>query len=217
MPSASRQAAVIAGVLLAAAACAWVLTTRREPRTVEAGFWFDPIDYRSTALGPLDTRDLEVIAAVARREIRDAFRGLRVAVSARRDTAYHVRVVPELRDPRFRAQYEVAGASYGFPGLGGSGAVSFRFLAGGALLYAPPAATRDEILAAIGRGIGRSAVHELAHQLLPRTDIHGPDVRSYEYDSASRREHYYGDVRWDVAWPLLQARLGNADPAAGRR
>ena len=55
-----------------------------------------------------------------------------------------------------------------------------------------------------------SAVHELTHQLLPQAPIHDRrDIRSYEYDSAARREQYFGEMRWDLARPLLMARLGH--------
>ena len=33
------------------------------------------------------------------------------------------------------------------------------------------------------------------------------DVRSYEFDSAARREQYFGEMHWDLARPLLVARL----------
>jgi hypothetical protein len=83
------------------------------------------------------------------------------------------------------------------------------FLAGGAVAYAPPNADRPTIIAAIGRGIGRTAVHELTHQLLPTSPIHdSTNMRSYEYASAARAEHYYGEMEWDLAWPLLEGRLG---------
>ena len=207
----SRQTIVVAGVLLAGGAWAWLLIGRSGPRAVEAGFWFEPVRFSSTVLGgSLTPGELETIRSIATSEIRHAFDGLPVTVSDRRDAEYRVRVVPELRNPRLRAPYEVAGASYGLPGIGGWGEVSFRFLAGGAVAYAQPDAARESIVAAIGRGIGRSAVHELTHQLLPRTQIHGRDVRSYEYDSASRREQYDGDIHWDVAWPLLRERFGSA-------
>ena len=73
---------------------------------------------------------------------------------------------------------------------------------------APEQATRAAIVAAIGRGIGRTAVHEFTHQLLPQAPIHdSQDVRSYEYDSAARREQYFGEMHWALARPLLEARL----------
>ena len=102
----------------------------------------------------------------------------------------------------------MAGASHAVPGLGGHGDVSFDFLAGGATATSPEQAARTEIVAAIGRGIGRTAVHEFTHQLLPQAPIDdSQDVRSYEYDSAARPEQYLGEMRWNLARPLLEARL----------
>ncbi len=199
---------MVGSVLVAGAAGAGLLLARAGPRAVDAGFWFEKVSFSSAVLGgPLTAGDMESIRSIAALEIRRAFAELPVTVSDRRDAAYRVRVVAELRDPRVRAPYEVAGASYGFPGLGGWGAVSFQFLAGGAVTFAEPNATRESIVEAIGRGIGRSAVHELAHQLLPRTSIHSADRHSYEFDSASRREHYYGEIHWDLALPLLRDRF----------
>lgn len=58
-------------------------------------------------------------------------------------------------------------------------------------------------------GIGRATVHEFVHQLLPTASIHdSTDVQSYEYASAARREQYFGEMHWDLAWPLLQERIG---------
>ena len=91
----------------------------------------------------------------------------------------------------------------------------------GALSYAAPvlstlllvvfgrATLSAALIAAIGRGLGRGAVHELTHQLLPKAPIHATrDPRSYEYRSAARPEQFFGDLRWDLARPLLQARFG---------
>ncbi len=213
---------MIAVVLLVAGAGLWALFTRPTPRAVEAGFWFEPLTYESAALGgSITVQEFSTIETIARAEIASAFDGLRITISDRRTASYAVRVVPQLRDPRFRGHYEVAGASYGIPGVGGSGAVSFPFLAGGAIASAPPGAARSDIIAAIGRGIGRTAVHELTHQLLPRAPIHGQDIQSYEYDSAARREHYYGGMHWGAAWPLLRQQFGDdadrADRASGAR
>ena len=86
--------------------------------------------------------------------------------------------------------------------------MSFTFLASGAVGYAPSNADRASMIEAIGRGIGRSAVHEFTHQLLPTAPIHdSTDAQSYEYASAARSEQYYGELRWNLAWPLLQQRL----------
>ena len=65
------------------------------------------------------------------------------------------------------------------------------------------------LIEAIGRGVGRAAVHEFTHQLLPRAAIHSANIRSYEYTSAARPEQYFGDMQWDLALLLLQQRLGS--------
>ena len=156
----------------------------------------------------MTTADLAAVEDVARGELARAFAGLPIRVTARRDATYRVRVVQAVHDPRMRGRWGVAGASHAVPGLGGRGEVSFDFLAGGATAMAPEQATRAAIVAAIGRGIGRTAVHEFTHQLLPQAPIHDSrDVRSYEFDSAARREQYFGEMHWDLARPLLVARL----------
>ena len=103
---------------------------------------------------------------------------------------------------------EVAGQSRGMSGFGGSGQVNFHLLANGAVVFAPERLDRASLIDAIGRGVGRSATHEFAHQLLPRADLHASRNRaSYEYYAASRPEQYYGAIAWDVAGPLLHARF----------
>jgi hypothetical protein len=93
-------------------------------------------------------------------------------------------------------------------GLGGDGAVSFSWLASAALAYAPAEATRPALVEAIGKGVGRAAVHEFVHQFLPTAPIHASeDLESYEYRSASRRQQYFGPMHWDVAWPMLSERI----------
>jgi hypothetical protein len=154
---------------------------------------------------------MDTIAGVARSELTGAFAGLRIAISDRRDATYRVRVVQQLRDPRFRRYVAVAGEARSVAGFGGSAAVNFEMLANHAMGYAPADADREAVVSAIGRGIGRAAVHELTHLLLPTAPIHASeDVASYEYHTAARLEQYYGDMRWDLAWPLLTKRIGGA-------
>ena len=205
----SKQLLVIGAVLLLG--CGWLLwlNARSAGRSLDAGFWFEPLRYDSSALGgPVTAQDLVTIASLARAEVVHAFAGLPVVISDRRDATYRVRVVEGLTNPMFRSDVEIAGQSRAVSGFGGEGAVSFRLIAGHAIGYAPPGADRAAIIAAIGRGIGRSAVHEFAHQFLPTAQIHGRDRRSYEFDSAARREQYYGDMHWDIAWPMLARRFG---------
>jgi hypothetical protein len=201
--------AIVCAVLVAAALVSWTLAERAQPAAVDAGFWFDRVSFTSARLGgAITAADLATIEDVARSEISRAFTGLPIRLSARRDATYRLRVVQAVYDPRMRGRWAVAGASHAVPGLGGQGEVSFEFLAGGATAQSPAQATRAEILAAIGRGIGRTAVHEFTHQLLPRAPIHDTqDVRSYEYDSAARPEQYFGEMHWALARPLLEQRL----------
>jgi hypothetical protein len=208
MNSLLRQSTVCAG-LIVAGVTVWTLAERSQPAVVEAGFWFERVAFHSTRLGgPMTSADLATVEDVARGEVVRAFAGLPIRLSARRDATYRVRVVQAVYDPRLRGRWGVAGASHAVPGLGGQGEVSFEFLAGGATARSPERATRAEIVAAIGRGIGRTAVHELTHQLLPQAPIHdSQDVRSYEYGSAARHEQYFGDMRWNLARPLLVERL----------
>lgn len=205
----SAQDIVIACALLAGGVSYWALAERPESRVAEAGFWFEEVKYASPRLGaPITSADVETIARVARSELAKAFRGLPITLSDRRDARYRVRVVQELRDLRVRRDVGVAGESRAVSGFGGLGAVSFVFLASGAVAYAPVDASRASMIEAIGRGIGRTAVHEFTHQLLPTAPIDtSTDVQSYEYESAARSEQYFGELRWNLAWPLLQRRL----------
>jgi hypothetical protein len=176
---------------------------------VEAGFWFEPVTFQSKVIdGAVTAADLTAIEAVARAELMQAFHGLPIVISARQDATFRVRVVQEVRDRRLRGNWGVAGESFSMPGLGGHSSVSFLFLASGAVAYAPAGTSRREIIEAIGRGIGRTAAHELAHLLVPQRPIHdSTDVRSYEFDSAARREHFYGEMHWAMARPWLEERL----------
>jgi len=154
------------------------LDARSSGRPLDAGFWLEPLRYESSAIGgPVTAQDLETIESVARAEVLHAFAGLPVAFSHRRDATYQVRVLEGLTNPMFRSDIEIAGQSRAVAGFGGQGAVSFRLIAGHAIGYAPPGADRATIIAAIGRGIGRSAVHEFAHQFLPTSLIHGRDAK----------------------------------------
>lgn len=95
--------------------------------------------------------------------------------------------------------------------MGGSGSISFDFLANGAMAWAPDDASRAKLVQAIGRGIGRTAVHEFIHQIVPRAPIHrSRDDASYEFASAARAAQYYGPMHWDFARPLLEQQLGSS-------
>jgi hypothetical protein len=188
----------------------WARAETPPDRITHGSFVFDPVRYSSPALGgALTGHDISTIETVARAELAAAFRGLRIAITDRRDVRYHVRVVQEVLLPMTRRKIWVAGSSHAVPGFGGSGAVSFTYYASGALVHAPTGATRSELIEAIGRGLGRGAAHEFAHQFLSGSDLHQTrDRGSYEYYSAARSQQYFGPMHWDHAGPLLANRFG---------
>ncbi|MCC7125555.1 MAG: hypothetical protein IT178_11960 [Acidobacteria bacterium] len=216
----TRQGWTIAVTLaLAVGAAVSHLATRGDEAPVTIGVRFADVGFRSPRLGgALDAVDIAAIQATAREEIVRAFGDLRVRITDDPRSRYQIRIVPQVLDRRLARETNVAGQSRGMAGFGGYGEVSFIFAAASAVAYAEDWRTRAEIVAAIGRGLGRSAVHELAHQMLPRAPLHASrDRLSYEFYSAARPEQYYGALRWDTAWPLLEQRLGRSSLALAAR
>ena len=180
------------------------------PRPVELGFWLEPLSFDSPRIGaPISPAEYEVIEKVARAEIAAAFEDFDVTVTANRQARYRVIVVPHLRDNRLlRRSGTYAGESRAVAGFGGSGAVSFEFVANGAMVFAPDDASRAGIVESIGRGVGRVAIHEFLHQLLPKFAVHdSKDRESYEGNSPALIEGYFGDLHWDIARPALEQRI----------
>ena len=181
---------MVAGISLLLAAATGLFVLRSKSGTTNLAFWFESIsdDARKTLPGRLpdglSPEDMKLIEAASREEIVRAFRAYPISIVGQVAAHYQVRVVDSLNGP-----YGGSAESYAFPGFGGQGFVSFRSLAHGAIVHAPPDADRQEIVAAIGRGIGRAAVHEFTHQLLGRRARidDSTDVQSYEYGSATRR------------------------------
>ena len=211
---AHRQALVVVAMLMAVGGTWWMAACRLRAPGIDVGFWFEPVTFESEWLsGAVTSSDLVVIEATARVEIADAFRAYPLTLSDRRDARYRVAVVQQILDRRLGRAGHAAGESRAITGLGGSGAVSFSFLASGAGVCAPAGTARQLIVEAIGRGIGRTAVHEIAHQLFPSAPIHGSsDAQSYEYRFAGRCQQFFGPMRWSVAEPLLRARFGGPRP-----
>jgi hypothetical protein len=179
------------------------------PRPVELGFWLEPVAFASPRLGePLSMPEYARIDQVAREEIARAFKDFDVAVTANRNARFKVEVIAKLRDWRLQRPGTYAGESRAVAGFGGSGAVNFEYVANGAMVFAPDDAGRAEIVDALGRGVGRVAIHEFLHQLLPKLAIHdSKDPNSYEGNSPALIEGYFGDLHWDIARPWLDARL----------
>jgi hypothetical protein len=199
-----------AGAVIAAAVVS-VLAWQSRSNVVTLGFWFDEevsFELHDPARigGPLTPAERARIEEIAREEIARAFAEFNVVVTERRDAFYRVVVRQWLTANR---RYAASGQSNVFGPLGGSGAVSFLTLAAQAMAYAPAGATRADVIEGMGRGIGRAAVHEFAHQILPSGPMHTTeDAASYEYWSSDRPAQYYGDMHWSVARVRLEQRLG---------
>lgn len=190
--------------------CACLIATACTPRPVELGFWMDPQSFQSPRIGePVTEVEYITIDRVARAEIAAAFALYDVTVSANRNARFRVVVVSQLSDMRMlRRSATYAGESRAVAGFGGSGAVNFEYLANGAMVFSPEHASRATVIEALGRGVGRVAIHEFLHQLLPKSAIHdSKDARSYEGNSPARVEGYFGDLHWGMAAPWLQKRL----------
>lgn len=192
------------------AAGTFACTTVDGPRPVEAGFWLESVSYDLAGSGgPLTARELAVVEETALDEIRRAFSGVAVRFSPRREARYTVTVVQHLYDLRLRRRSEVYGNARAMRGFGGRGAVNFYAVASSAAAYAPENATRPDVIGAIGRGVGRVAIHEFVHLFLPQAPVDGSDdPLSYEYGHAGRREQYYGELHWGFARAALVRRFG---------
>ena len=184
-------------------------------RVVLGGFWFDDGVFElprgmEDAGGRFTDEELRTIEDVARAELYVAYTGLRISFSDTRDALYRVGVIQRFSPRRGRRRGAVA-ETVAMGALGGQGAISFAAVARYAVSFAPPDADRDMIVAGIGRGIGRAAAHEFAHQLLTGVPLHaGSDVASYELAWAGRVAQFYGPMHWEFARPLLLERLGAA-------
>jgi hypothetical protein len=187
--------------------------SQRRAASSTAGFWFEPnacaIPEGATAtFPPLNADEVALIQQRAREELEQAFSGVRIHVAADRTAFWRVQVMASL-PARAHSALPKAGESLALGILGGTGAVGFDLVALNAIRYAPEGAARQTIVDGIGRGVGRVAIHELAHQILGVGDIHNADdPDSYEYPSPDRPSQYYGHLHWTHAWPLLQKRLG---------
>jgi hypothetical protein len=210
-------AVAVVAVTTAALAVGW----RASRATIDAGFWWDDgpfllsIDDAAKIGGPLGVAELARVRAISRAEVERAYATLRIAVTDHPDAFWRVAVVgTPITGNRNYSKYpfSAAGESRIFGPLGGSGSVAFMILAHNAIEYAPAGASRAQIVDGIGRGIGRAAVHEIAHQALGMDNLTHIDNRtddtSYEYANADRRSQYYGDLRWTTALPVLDEKFG---------
>jgi hypothetical protein len=159
--------------------------------------------------GPIRPEEQSQIESVARAELEAAYAGLRIAFTRRPSGFYRVNVVQDIPGRGL----PVAGASRRVPFGGGVGSVSFRTLGSQAVANAPRDADRSRIIAAIGKGIGRTAAHEFAHQILVNVNLHDTkDPDSYENGISDHPSQFYGTLRWAFARPVLEQYLGTQVP-----
>jgi hypothetical protein len=200
-------AAVIVAVLCA-------VLFRGPRRGVDVGFWYEEFPFTfsaavTTALGgPLTSSEIDAIRQVSRHELTEAFSGLKVAFTDTRQAP--LSVVVQLSIPRRKGQrLPNAGETFAMGPFGSRSVIDFTEVLMAAMAHAPAGTTREQLVTGIGRGVGRVAVHELAHGILGagamdnRTDDH-----SYEYFTHNRPSQFYGELHWTRAWPVLVERVG---------
>jgi len=204
-----KRVAIAIGASILAAACA-------KEHVVEAGFWFDRVTYDlpvgdvDRIGGPIRPDEQSQIESVARSELEAAYAGLRIRFTGQPAGFYRVSVVQDIPGRAL----PVAGASRRVPFGGGVGSVSFRTLGAQAVANAPRDADRSRMIAAIGKGIGRTAAHEFAHQILVHVNLHDTrDPDSYENGISDRPSQFYGTLHWAFARPLLAKTLGQSQIA----
>jgi hypothetical protein len=208
-----RQDGVVVLVLMligamTAVALVAVLDRRSKEHVVQAQFWFDNVTFEVPDLRePIRKEEQQALQLSALTELRTAYRGLRVAFSDHPGGFYRVRVIQQY--PSRPGPAGPVGQSRSMGPFGGEGSVSFQAVAAMVVHYAPPGAGRAALIDGIAKGIGRTAVHEFAHQILFGEGVpKSVDPQSYEYEKADRAEQYFGSMHWDTAWPFLVKKLG---------
>lgn len=207
----ARRCSFIASVVIAATCGTACHLAASDSRLIAAGFWFDGVTPASVTVvsdrlsAPLTSADLLAIESAARRELQIAFAHTRLQFTVSPNPAFRVRVVPQ---PEYGRPYPAAGQSRAFGGIRGNGTVHFNIVALSAIAYADGSSDRDALVHAIGRGVGRTAAHEFAHQILGPAGMDGTADRfSYEHGDL-RAEHFYARLHWGPAAARLQQRIG---------
>lgn len=164
----------------------------------------------------LDEDERRAIEHGARAELEEAFQTLPVTLTTDASAFWRIAVVRSL-PARASQALPRSGESIALGVLGGGGTVACDVVARKALQHAPAGTTREQLIAAIGRGVGRTAVHELVHQMLGPASAHNDaDTDSYEHGSSDRVSQFYGQLHWTTALPLLQQKLGTRAPRSER-
>lgn len=202
-----------AAVAIVAILC--VMLSRGGRTGIDVGFWYEAFPFTFSAPvtaalgGPLTSSEIDAIRQLSRDELTHAFSGLKVTFTESRQSPWTVSVQRSL-ERRKGQKLPNAGETFAMGPLGARSMVDFTEVLMAAIALAPAGATRQQLIAGIGRGVGRVAVHELAHGILgagamdDQTDDH-----SYEYFTHNRPSQYFGTLHWARAWPVLVERVGS--------
>jgi hypothetical protein len=201
-----------AAVAIVAILC--VLLSRAARTGVDVGFWYEEFPFTFSAPvtdalgGPLTASEVDAIKQISRDELTRAFSGLKVTFTDSRDVRWTVGVQLAL-ERRKGQRLPNAGETFAMGPLGARSLIDFTEVLMAALAHAPAGTTRQQLVAGIGRGVGRVAVHELAHGILGAGAMDNQtDDHSYEYFTHNRPSQYYGELHWARAWPVLVERVG---------
>jgi hypothetical protein len=201
-----------AAVVIVAVLC--VIVFRGARPGVEVGFWYEEFPFTFSAPvtaalgGPLTAPEIDAIMHISRDELTRAFSGLKVTFTDSREVPWTVGVQLAL-ERRKGQRLPNAGETFAMGPLGARSRVDFTEVLMAAIAHAPAGTTRQQLVAGIGRGVGRVAVHELAHGILGAGAMDNQtDDHSYEYFTHNRPSQYYGELHWARAWPVLVERVG---------
>ena len=206
-----RRVTALVSLAIVAAASLWTVLERRASTTrFRAGLVFTDDacalspGVARTLGGPLSAADCAEVERIARAEVTIAFEGLRLDLTTDPRAFWTVHVQAFI--PSRTRTLGAAGASLAFGPLGGRGTVGVMPLVAHAMRHAPSGSSRPDLVTAIGLGVGRSAVHEFAHQIAGGA-IDGTDPDTYEYGSVDRPSQYYGALHWGATGERIRARL----------
>jgi hypothetical protein len=201
-------------VALAIVAVLCVLVCRTARTGVDVCFWYDEFPFTFSAPvtaalgGAITASEVKAIKQISRGELTRAFSGLKVTFTDRREVPWTVGVQLAL-ERRKGQKLPNAGETFAMGPLGARSLVDFTEVLMAAIAHAPAGTTRQQLVAGIGRGVGRVAVHELAHGILGAGAMDNQtDDHSYEYFTHNRPSQFYGELHWARAWPVLVERVG---------
>jgi hypothetical protein len=202
------------GFAAVAIAVLCVIVFRGARPGVDVGFWYEEFPFTFSAPvtaalgGSLTASEIDSIKRISRDELTRAFSGLKVTFTDSRHE--RLTVVVQLSIQRRKGQrLPNAGETFAMGPLGARSVIDFTEVLMAAMAHAPAGTTRQQLVAGIGRGVGRVAVHELAHGILGAGAMDNQtDDHSYEYFTHNRPSQFYGELHWTRAWPVLVERVG---------